>query len=1271
MLPPLTLGDSKGGFFLRKRVDGGGESTGSKQKSFKTIRPSPRASIHVPTPRTSRTNEGDDDFAASSSSTRPDLSEISMIPREFFVVETNAVLLPQDYPPNQFKSSLNAQGQWETVVFPALTPHNRQQVLYLRQTLDKMRATMPQFDGKSEGDGPEAETGAERRRLMIEYTSQETQIYSYCFHELARQIKCICKEQSELLHEIRERYDAAAARLIDQLKILGQQNNQQQDHVAELGAQLQHALDEKRQLAQRIEELEHQVKSGPPVAAAQEAFRLRKLKFRAKRLGRSEEELDKDLYDEKHSEDSESGIDEEETEWRRQRDAASVCRPSISSKHDSTKELNLAATRVQAAFQKYQARKEQTRVTIRVEKQAAAMDIQRSYRGFRDRQLALHRRAIMRTIMRRREENAAVELMQANVRSYLLNRRRSAKLKLSAMTTLKLPDDSDEVPETAPVPVVAEDPVPATEEVAPAPENNDENVTKGDLQAGKESEGGAKPNPRQALMRLLTTFRELASVISTFHRGEDQSVKSEDTLTAVESAGSYEDPRVLPPRPLSAAPSELFDDEDVELFQQTMQEAQALVGSLHVVLGTVAEEKSESDDGELSSDGSDSDLDSDDAAQLDSLDDLARQAQSDRDESNTEAQLADADSKYDANAFDVFDDNALNIPFGERDAMRLQNYAELHLDDSLWSSATYYPASREDMAEAEALLALALASREQRKRLVSLKQFISDMYDTIVGKLTELPPRRLAEMLASRCHLALSFSEWREQRAQLFSRAVGADQPGEQAAIPALTFSIEQLTREHFRCRLGLPQLIDAAVASLVESVEDFAAIDPDVKRFHEFLSKERSEEELIFCCMCRYLCARRLTSDESPAGTAGSSSHRQPIFHPVTMREIIDVPHVLELAKVLFRVEDESAIVESDAPLTEVENSVYRQYLPTNGYHQFEAIVSSFFVDADSQAAAVSSITEGEDQTPASACRRPDGAPRRASAMLRPTNYNQFHAKQYNAQAARSPIVRHQQPSFPPPATVPRWVYLEEVLALLIKYRGEMNHFHLFSYWVQELFGLATSSAPATQRPGKWLDDTAFVETLAPLSLGPTERELRNIFHNSLRQRGLQAFMPVRVFTSVALLLLRNGLLSVSIYAPMQKTPGGGRRGGARQRSLSIREENEDKEWQALALKWRTQESQFEAAIEAIYHDPLSPVDGASSDKTRAAHALQLLQLRQELYDLFASRSGRGRDLRRALDIYGILVTERLARVGGDTRLLDAQLGASPSLGAWSTTTD
>jgi hypothetical protein len=58
-----------------------------------------------------------------------------MIPREFFVLETNAILPLNQYPATQYQSRFTPQGLWETIVFPALTPHTRLQVIYLRQAV--------------------------------------------------------------------------------------------------------------------------------------------------------------------------------------------------------------------------------------------------------------------------------------------------------------------------------------------------------------------------------------------------------------------------------------------------------------------------------------------------------------------------------------------------------------------------------------------------------------------------------------------------------------------------------------------------------------------------------------------------------------------------------------------------------------------------------------------------------------------------------------------------------------------------------------------------------------------------------------------------------------------------------------------------------------------------------------------------------------------------------------------------------------------------------
>ncbi|RLN81386.1 hypothetical protein BBJ28_00023578, partial [Nothophytophthora sp. Chile5] len=436
---------------------------------------------------------------------------MSMIPREFFVVETNTVLLPQHYPPTQYQSALNAQGHWETVVFPALTPQNRQQVLYLRQTLDKMRAAMPSLDEKRDCVGPETEDESsfsateERRRLLVEFTSQESRIYSFCFHELNRQIKCICKEQSELLQEIRERYDAAVQRLIEQVQLLSRQNKQQRQQLVEVTAKHEQALEEGQQLNQRLEELEDLTKAGPSSDAAREAAKPRgKSISPGNKSGRNDSINE---GDEEGQEDSE--VDEEEAEWRRERrEHSSEYRPLMGAKRDSVGELNMAATRLQVAFQKYQTRKEQGRLNVRVEKQAAAMDIQRSYRGFRERQLVLHRRAIMRTIMKRREENAAVELMQANVRAYLLNRRRSAKLKPPSASAPAVPSQREDLRLT---PKIREDAASA-EVVAPSMDDDGE----GEITEGKEAVEEQQLDARGTLVRLLSTFCELSTAISLF-----------------------------------------------------------------------------------------------------------------------------------------------------------------------------------------------------------------------------------------------------------------------------------------------------------------------------------------------------------------------------------------------------------------------------------------------------------------------------------------------------------------------------------------------------------------------------------------------------------------------------------------------------------------------------------------------------------------------------------------------------------------------------------
>ncbi|CEG36858.1 IQ motif, EF-hand binding site [Plasmopara halstedii] len=1177
MLPPLPLVDNNNDKFCsRKRVNGDSSiesNTLNSQDLTQLSRPSPRTFVRVPTSRTSCKKEGESEQKRSL-----DLTNISRIPRDFFVVETNAVLFPPDYPPGQYQSTLNKEGQWETIVFPALTPRNRQQVLYLRKTLDRMRATMPQFLQQHSSVGCEIDKTvvSERMRLIIEYTSQESNIYSTCFHELARQIRFICKEQSELLYEIRNGYDAAVARLIDQLSIKNHETDLQQDRFDKLKIECARLEKEKEQLSQHIKVLEDRQNTGLSATAAPEAFW----------------SLDMGSY---------SDFNDDEEEWRWQRASASVSKRIFSSKHKySASEKFLAARRVQVAFRRFQAYKEKSRDNSQMKKQAAAKSIQKIYRGFRDRRLAIHHRAIMRTVIRRRKESAAVEVMQANVRAFLLYRRRNDKSK----KVFELTGNYEQAPvDTRVLPAI--DPLMSEIMALSTTDNNDDKS-----QAEQAAKNDIKLNSRQTLVHLLSRFRKLASIIIAFNRGitsGTSKAENVDITETIDDAGTC---------PTSETLVAEYNDEDLNIFQRTVKEAKALLISLDMVLRPTSEGI---DKHSVSEDDVNDLVDWNGTASIGWAKDIEQN-----------------DSKVDQKTYLVPKFGKRAVLFGAEDALRSQKYEELQLNKTLWHSAKCYLASKNDT---DSYLTSTLASHDQAKRLLSLKRFITNMYDMIVTKLKELSKSRLSELLASHCHLALSFSEWRQQQSQLVSRAQCTDQ--------SPSFNMELLTREHFRCRLGLPQLVDTAFINLSETIEFFAAIDPDVKRFQDFMVSERSEEELVFCCLCRYLCTHCLPCDDCPAGSATSTLHRQPMLHSVTAREIIDVPHILELARILFRVNDERSIVESDTSITEVENVVYREYLPTNGLQQFEDIVSSICIDPDSRVTPVSTneaddFTEKSSQNLEPPCRHPSGSLICGKPIPRPKN---------NPHVSRSTVLRRQHYHASPRqftlSAEVKWVFYEEILALLVRFRCEMNQFYFALFCLKELFRLAAASSTT---PSKLLDETAFVETLLPLSNGLSERDLRNIFHNVLRQRELRVMMPLRVFTSAALLLMRNGLLSISTYASIRI-----QRNDSPPQAFLLQQKNEDTKWRDLAHQWQILESSFDAIVDAINDKSLAPhylqvyksLMLTSADKTRAEHALQLLQLRKEIYDLFASRSARGRDLDRAYEIYEVFVNERLAHQG------------------------
>ncbi|DBA04989.1 TPA: hypothetical protein N0F65_006991 [Lagenidium giganteum] len=1185
MLPPLNIPETKPGFALTKRGSGVGT-------------PSPRVQRIVPTakkPASPSALPVGGDVGVS-------IDQISSIPREFFVLETNGVLPVERYPPSHYQSAfLQPSKQWETIVFPALTPSSRQQVIYLRQTLEKMRTQIPEVPAtNSHTISPQKYV-----ELVVEYTKGEAHMYSICFQELARQIQCICREQSDLLAEIRERHDAAILRLLRLINELRYDVSKREQQIEDLAKQHQESVNDNEALVDRaLKAYEH------------EAAQFASPSFMQPRPLRR-------IIDD---EDGEEGDEHElyEARWRRQRRGhgrfSEVYRKPTS--HDSLVEENIAAARVQSAFQRYQLRKEQHRIAMREQKRIAALEIQRSFRGFRDRKHVLHRRAVVQTIYRRRKEKAAIELLQANVRSYLMKRRRQLK----RHSYLHFQRNKSQHPQSTSPP---EEPSGQQAEQLTTVDDDDE-----------QEEEPIEPQflPNEDLLTLLHRFSEMTAAFAILNERSRRVRRRRQIMEILDAEDADANSRGADP---AASPSDSLaertavPDEDVrDAMAQKIRQAENLVALFHTVImrmkgsshlvPTLSHQESKMDIKRsishtqsllpfISKATSTSDL----LAESDiNYEDMVRPltgntvdaapSTAHRDEDQPESNYADASSR-------------MVVPsFGK--SPQVGDNGDFHLDDTLWNLSLFSPEQNvhEQNDTTEELLAIIGPSRDQKKKLVWLKQFISDIYATVLGKINSAPEASVALFLRYRCGLAMSCDDWHQ-----FIRMGAA--PSASTLMPDC--DILSVINHHFYCQLGLKSLVDAAMASLIGCLELFVESDLDVRRFQAFMNHERSLDELVFFCMCRRLAS---TVDNHDANHT-----RQPVLDPLCMREVISLTHAFAVAKQLFHVNEEPSILAADVHVIESDNLIYRRYLPSSGYNQLEALLPKFSTSHVAMKASATSPT-----SPSS----PETV-----TLMRATNANQFHSKQYNFTAARSPLVRRNQhrsftstaltplPTGKPNSLLPsfstsnlthlpqeqlqsQWVYFDAFVDLLLRYRSQMNHFHLFAQWARELFheaAVQSFSVSRTSTVGSLVDVEGFVSCLSPYSLGAVGRDLRNVFVNTVKQRRLDKLMPSRVFVSVVLSMLSNGVLSVTSYRPLERPAR------SPHAPMTLRQQQLEQEWVALALKWRGQEQSFEAVVEGIYHSP-------TSDK---AVALQLLQLRNDLYELFIYRSGK-EELLRAIEI-------------------------------------
>ncbi|KAF0686996.1 Aste57867_21216 [Aphanomyces stellatus] len=196
-------------------------------------------------------------------------------------------------------------------------------------------------------------------------------------------------------------------------------------------------------------------------------------------------------------------------------------------------------------------------------------------------------------------------------------------------------------------------------------------------------------------------------------------------------------------------------------------------------------------------------------------------------------------------------------------------------DSSAHTSRRQLHAPEEGHATASLLSRIRADSNVQSRaprQLLWLKQLIVDIYDTLVAAAKE-------ERGATPLHFALSLS------------------PTEYLQVRELdsASNVCDTVYQHFQCHFGLPPLVDQAISDLAISVQAHATADDDVLLFQSFLNGARPKADLLFFCHVRSLCAG-----------ADDATHRVPALDPRSShREVIDVPHALKLAHLLFRVND------------------------------------------------------------------------------------------------------------------------------------------------------------------------------------------------------------------------------------------------------------------------------------------------------------------------------------------------------------------------------
>lgn len=124
----------------------------------------------------------------------------SRIPKSVHIVQNNVLGIENN---GKFESKkvqdVERDDRWETQIFPALQPVDRQQVLYLKNAMKKL------LNNKN-------------KRNEMEQADFEWKIYDICLHEIVRQVYTHCTERGELLLSIQKNMNRVFQKMVPYAK---------------------------------------------------------------------------------------------------------------------------------------------------------------------------------------------------------------------------------------------------------------------------------------------------------------------------------------------------------------------------------------------------------------------------------------------------------------------------------------------------------------------------------------------------------------------------------------------------------------------------------------------------------------------------------------------------------------------------------------------------------------------------------------------------------------------------------------------------------------------------------------------------------------------------------------------------------------------------------------------------------------------------------------------------------------------------------------------